>query len=302
MRKIWFSKPASDWNEALPLGNGRLGAMVYGGINKEIIQLNEDSLWSGFHRDRNNRDALAHLDEIRSLIDKGRIEEAQELCFTSLSGTPPNQSVYQTAGELHLDFYSADTKGIKGPMGDHNALMREPLQDGHNYSRELNLESAVSTTQYTVNSVTFTRECFISAPDNIIILKISADKSESIFLRARLDRGIWAERIWNENDHTIALEDTRGLPFCVMASAKAASASGRASVKTCGACLTAEYADEVIILIDIQTAFRCGKKKDSCKTACASHLTALEGICFEEAKVKHIQDYEKLFKRLDFKL
>ncbi|HOE08075.1 MAG TPA: glycoside hydrolase family 95 protein [Treponemataceae bacterium] len=302
MRKIWFSKPASEWNEALPLGNGRLGAMVYGGINKEIIQLNEDSLWSGFHRDRNNRDALAHLDEIRSLIDKGRIEEAQELCFTSLSGTPPNQSVYQTAGELHLDFYSADTKGIKGPMGDHNALMREPLQDRHNYSRELNLESAVSTTQYTVNSVTFTRECFISAPDNIIILKISADKSESIFLRARLDRGIWAERIWNENDHTIALEDTRGLPFCVMASAKAASASGRASVKTCGACLTAEYADEVIILIDIQTAFRCGKKKDSCKTACASHLTALEGICFEEAKIKHIQDYEKLFKRLDFKL
>ncbi|MBP7479964.1 MAG: glycoside hydrolase family 95 protein [Spirochaetaceae bacterium] len=302
MRKIWFSKPASDWNEALPLGNGRLGAMVYGGINKEIIQLNEDSLWSGFHRDRNNRDALAHLDEIRSLIDKGRIEEAQELCFTSLSGTPPNQSVYQTAGELHLDFYSADTKGIKGPMGDHNALMREPLQNRHNYSRELDLETAVSKTQYTVNSVTFTRECFISAPDNIIILKISANKSESIFLRARLDRGIWAERIWNENDHTIALEDTRGLPFCVMASAKAASASGRASVKTCGACLTAEYADEVIILIDIQTAFRCGKKKDSCKTACASHLTALEGICFEEAKLKHIQDYEKLFKRLDFKL
>ena len=111
---------------------------------------------------------------------------------------------------------------------------------------------------------------------------------------------IWAEHM-ERNDHTIALEDTRGLPFCVMASAKAASASGRASVKTCGACLTAEYADEVIILIDIQTAFRCGKKRTAANRLC-SHLTALEGICFEEAKLKHIQDYEKLFKRLDFKL
>lgn len=302
MRKIWFSKPASEWNEALPLGNGRLGAMVYGGIHKEIIQLNEDSLWSGFHRDRNNRDALAHIDEIRSLIDEGRIEEAQELAFTSLSGTPPNQTVYQTAGELHLDFYTADTKGIKGPMGDHEGFLNEPLQERHNYSRKLDLDTAVSTTQFTINGITYSRECFISSPDNIIIFKISADVPESIFFRARLERGIWAERVWNENDHTIALEDTRGLPFCVMASAKTFSASGRATAKTCGACITVEYADEVIILIDIQTAFRCGKKKDSCRTACTSHLTELTGMDYEGAKQRHKNDYAKLYTRLDFKL
>lgn len=302
MRKIWFSKPAANWNEALPLGNGRLGAMIFGGINTEIIQLNEDSLWSGFYHDRNNRDALQHLDAIRTLIDENQIEEAQELAFTSLSGTPSCQSVYQTAGELQIDFYTAANRGIKGPMGSHNALPAEPLQKTHEYSRELDISSAISKTQYTINGITYTRECFISSPDNILVLRVSASKPGNIFFRARLDRGIWSERVWNENDHTIALEDTRFIPFCVMASAKAFSAAGKAVVKTCGGCITVEEADEALILIDIQTAFRSGKKKDSWRTACTAGISKFANISFEEAKMKHIQDYEKLYKRLDFKL
>jgi len=157
MRKIWYSQPASCWNEALPLGNGRLGAMLYGGINSEKLQLNEDSLWSGFHRDRNNRDALQHIDEIRSLIDSGRIEEAQELAFTSLSGTPPSQCVYQSAGTLSIDFYTEASKGITGPMGDHTSILTEPLSDHHKYTRELDLETAVCKTRYTIKGITYTQ-------------------------------------------------------------------------------------------------------------------------------------------------
>lgn len=302
MRKIWFKKPATSWNEALPLGNGRLGAMVYGGINKEIIQLNEDSLWSNFYRDRNNRKALENLDSIRSLIDEKQIEEAQELTFKSLTGTPPHQCVYQTAGEVHLDFYTKDNRGIVGPLPNHTSLLDGELTRNNNYSRELCIDSAISKTQFTAHGITYYREYFISKPQDVIVMHFYADKPESIFFRANLDRGIFSERVWDERDSTIALEDTRGIPFCVMAQAIALSKTQTSSVKTCGACLTVEYADEAFLLVDIRTAYRCGKKNDSWTNTCRHHLQSLIPFSYDDVRKKHVADYQTLYNRLDFNL
>lgn len=302
MKKLWYTAPASNWNEALPLGNGRLGAMIFGGINTEIVQLNEDSIWSGYHRDRNNKDAKNAIEKIRSSIDRGDIEKAQKLAYTSLTGTPPNQSVYQTAGELQLDFYTAYAQGVKSPLGNHEDLLTSPLEAHHHYTRELNIQTAIATTQFTINEICYTREYFISYPDNIIVIRITADTPNSIFFRARLDRGIWAEKIWNVNESTIALEDTRGIPFCVMACAQIISKHPNASVATNGGCITVEYADEAIMLVDIQTAFRTGNTKESWVSACAKRLHSYTNFSINNARKKHIQDYTNLFERLDFKL
>ena len=112
MNTLWYKNPAKDWNEALPLGNGRLGAMVFGGLGHETIQLNEESIWSGAYRDRNNYSCLENLPKIQALLKEGHLQEAQELAYESMTGTPSQQVVYQTAGDLHIDFYTQETRGL----------------------------------------------------------------------------------------------------------------------------------------------------------------------------------------------
>src|SRR5574344_2598689 len=120
MNTLWYKTPASDWNTALPVGNGRLGAMVFGNIGHEVIQLNEESIWSGPYKDRNNSSCLSYLKEVRNLISAGKLSEAQELAYETMSGTPPNEAVYQTAGELQIHFYTDETRGLQGPLPDSN--------------------------------------------------------------------------------------------------------------------------------------------------------------------------------------
>ena len=103
MSELWFDRPAKVWEEALPLGNGRLGAMVFGGITGEHLALNEESVWYGCYRDRNNPDAKEQLPKIRQLILDGRIKEAERLIRLSMSGCPDSMRPYQSLGDLHLD-------------------------------------------------------------------------------------------------------------------------------------------------------------------------------------------------------
>lgn len=103
-QQLWYRQPAGEWNEALPIGNGRLGAMIFGGAAEEKLQLNEDSVWYGGPRDRNNEDALPHLPEIRKLILEGRLLEAEKLASMSMAGLPEAQRHYLPLGELLLSF------------------------------------------------------------------------------------------------------------------------------------------------------------------------------------------------------
>lgn len=150
--KLWYKQSAENWNEALPVGNGRLGGMVFGGSDKETIQLNEDSVWSGKKIDRINSDALANLPEIRRLIHEGKVKQAQELALYALSGTPNSQRAYQSAGEC-----------IIGMMG---------LNNVENYSRELDLDTGISSVHFSAEGVTYHREVLASFPDDSIAVRL----------------------------------------------------------------------------------------------------------------------------------
>lgn len=153
--KLWYGKPASVWTEALPLGNSRLGAMVYGGVMVEEIQLNEETLWGGGPHHNNSEKALEVLPEIRRLIFSGQEKQAEQLLkenfFTGQHGMP-----YQTIGSLKLDF-----------VGQENYT---------DYRRELNLEDAVTTVTYKAGDVTYTRTIFSSFADNAVVIRLEADR------------------------------------------------------------------------------------------------------------------------------
>ena len=103
--KLWYKEPAKDWNEALPIGNGALGGMIFGGINREMIQMNQESLWYGGYRDRHNIDARKYLPKIRDLLWKGQISEAEKLLSMSMFATPDGQRQYSVLGNFIVNFY-----------------------------------------------------------------------------------------------------------------------------------------------------------------------------------------------------
>lgn len=153
--RLWYTRPATQWTEALPIGNGRLGAMVYGGIEREQLQLNEDTLWSGGPHCYDNPDAYRHLATVRDLLARGEYAEA-EATAEEMLGIPKYQQAYMPLGALFLDF----------PQGE------EPSD----YRRELNLQNAVSTVTYRIGNARFTRRVFASHPDQAIVIRLECDK------------------------------------------------------------------------------------------------------------------------------
>ena len=162
--KLWYNQPAEKWVEALPLGNGRLGAMVYGNPIHEEIQLNEETIWGGSPHNNTNPKAKDALSEIRQLIFEGKNMEAQKLCGEAISSTSGNGMPYQTIGSLHLDF--------------------DEIDKYTNYYRDLNIENAIATTRFTANGVNYTREVFTSFSDDVLIIRLTADKKGEISFKA----------------------------------------------------------------------------------------------------------------------
>ena len=146
MSQLLYTKPShGDWNKALPIGNGKLGAMIYGEGTSEHFQLNEDTVWFGGRRDRNNPDALSHLDEIRKKILSGKISEAEELCKYALTGTPQSQHSYQSLGDVYFDYCGA-------------------LKESKDFTRTLDLSRAIHTSAITdtASGTTYQIETFSS--------------------------------------------------------------------------------------------------------------------------------------------
>jgi alpha-L-fucosidase 2 len=164
---LWYRRPAQKWTEALPVGNGRLGAMVFGGVERERLQLNEDTLWAGGPYDPDNTNAFAALPEVRKLIFAGQYADAQKLAGEKMMARPLKQMPYETVGDLFLEFPTPAT--VK------------------NYRRELNLDTAVAAVSYTVNGVTFKREVFSSPVDQVIVLRLTADKPGQISFTAGMN-------------------------------------------------------------------------------------------------------------------
>lgn len=244
--KMLFNKPAEKWEEYLPLGNGRLGCMVKASPCNEIIQLNEEGIWSGGPQNRLNPDTKNNLEKIRALVNEGRVLEAQALGFEAMSGTSFNERAYQTAGDFHIDFFSPKNSGLAcGWPLQHKA--DDTVYD--NYRSELFLDMACTLVTFTDDEGTlFTRRTWVSAVDDMIFMHVTASAPGKINYCGYLDRGIWSDRIY-ASDNCIYIEDSHGIPFCGGVGAVARGGE----YGTRGACLYGNACDEVLFFIDIQS-------------------------------------------------
>ena len=296
-----FSSPAQRWEEALPLGNGRLGAMIFGSPDRERIQLNEDSIWSGNYRDRNNPAAKESLTEIRKLLNEGRAAEAEELCLECLSGTPPAQRVYQTAGELQISF-SPDGGPFGHPWsGTRNSpLMKEVI----NYSRQLDISNAVHTISFEYGNILFKRECFISAVSGVLAIRFCAVNKDDtpaagkISFRACLDRGVFSDRKGSidtqQQGKAAFLCRDEDIPFCVMFKVEQKGGTQKCQ----GGFITVNNADEALLILDIQTGFR----KPDYTEACLTNINLCMTNSWEKLLQEHVCEYQALYDRVDLEI
>ncbi len=186
---LWYRRAANAWTSALPVGNGRQGAMMFGGIDTEILCLNEDTLWAGGPYVPDNPDALAALPEVRQLIWDGKYNEASRLISDKMMAKPLRQLPYQPVGDLVLEFPDFSEVG--------------------NYRRDLNLRTATASVQFESQGAVFTRELFASAPDNVLVMRLKASKPGQINfkLSMRTDQIVVGEQVSGRDD-TIVVNGT----------------------------------------------------------------------------------------------
>ena len=306
--KISFSSPAKVWEEALPVGNGKLGGMVFGLPYIERIQLNEDSVWYGGPQDRNNPSALEKLPEIRSLIMEGRIREAQELCTFALSGIPEEQRHYETLGNLYIEFDGTET-------------------EYSDYSRELDLSTATVTTSFKMNrtiggktsDVKYTREVIASYPHDAMIIRLTADQPGALSFHAQLGRN--PGKPWEETPYqkqTIRRQCYTGLTDSIIAlpgnvQLMEATAGGKGGVQmACGIKVIPQGgktevigntvrilgADEALVILCADTTFR----KSDPKASVLEKLENASKLSWEQLYQAHEEDYRSLFARVKLQI
>ena len=276
--KIWFSRPAADWNEALPVGNGRLGAMVFGGVAQERLQLNEESVWTGKPADFVNPEARTALPKVRELLFAGKYAKARELAQAKMMGDKKVWSTYQTLGDLQLNFGPV-TKDIAG------------------YRRELDLETAVAKVSYRAGDVSFSREIFSSAPDQALVVRLTASKPGALTFGLNLSRPGNKARLELAGDEIIMREHVGdGTGVRMEARVKVLNEGG--SVRTEGGSIKVENADAVTLLLTAATDYRGNDKL----ALAASQLASAAKRNYEDIKKDHITDYQQYFKRVDLHL
>ncbi|MBO5177893.1 MAG: glycoside hydrolase family 95 protein [Lachnospiraceae bacterium] len=277
MRTIWFNKPAGIWEEALPLGNGKLGAMIYGGTVRDQIALNEETMWSGGYTDRNNPDAKEALPKVRRLLLDGKISEAEELMQLAFAGCPNDMRVYQTLGDLMID------------QKDPGEILE--------YRRELDLSTAVCTTSYRTADTTYEKEYFISAPANLLVIHMKATGAQKLNFQAKMERWHFFGGTMRTNDNGVALwgqlaDD--GLAFYT----KVTGTFKGGKLYAMGRSLVVEDADEVTLYYCAATSF-WGEDPEAYVN---KKLTDGLAKNYEELKEEHIADYQGYFNRVNLEL
>ncbi|MBI5095359.1 MAG: glycoside hydrolase family 95 protein [Candidatus Hydrogenedentes bacterium] len=277
---LWYRRPASRWEEALPVGNGRLGTMVFGGVAHERIQLNEESLWDGGVRDTTNPEALKALPEVRRQLFEGKNSEAAELAGRTMMGNPKGVRSYQTLGDLRLSF------PIDGTVT--------------NYRRSLDLGSGVATTEYESNGVKYKREVFASHPDQTIVIRIEASHPGKVALYAAIMRQQDAVCV-SEDGNRLALRGQISAPRSAAGALAGmhfeADLEGLAEggmVTSTDGSLRVEGADAVTLLLTAATDYRGADPAEQCRNT----IEKTRPLTYAELRKRHVSDHEQLFLRI----
>jgi alpha-L-fucosidase 2 len=283
---LWYRQPAQEWEEALPIGNGRLGAMVCGGVAKELLQLNEDTVWEGYRRNADNPAALKALPEIRRLLFEGKNEEATKLAGQTMMGIPPRVKSYQPLGNLLLDFPDAAAAA--------------------NYRRELDLDTGIAAVRYQIGEAAFTREVFASAPDNVLVARLAADKPGRINVTLALEREkdaqvlvdpLQTNRLILRGQIIAQYLDTAPVPAMRFEGQMLALPTG-GKVTSAGGKLTITGADSLVLLVAGATDYRGGEPEKLCRET----LQKAAAKPYSVLRAAHVADHQALFRRVELNL
>jgi alpha-L-fucosidase 2 len=307
--KLFYDRPAPSWPEALPVGNGRLGAMVFGIPGLERIQLNEESIWDGELRDRDNPKAPASVPEVRKLLFAGKVKDAEKLAMSDIFSIPRRMPCYQTLGDLHLDFSpSGFSSGSQGRM------------DGvSDYRLELDLDRAVTTTTFLFQGVRHTREVFSSAPHQVIVTRMTASQPGKLSFIATMDRpGNHTSDVGgpdsltlagealpvNDNPGMTVKEQQTGIRFY----AKMRALHDGGTIQTMIAAggdpprLSVQGATAVTLLIDCATQYRYPASESAMKAAVDQNIGRAANVKYADLLALHTRDHQAFFRRASLKI
>lgn len=283
---LWYRHPGQQWTEALPLGNGRLAAMVFGGVEREHLQLNEGTLWAGSPYNADNPKAWAALPEVRRLIFAGEYDQADQLVSSNLMAVPLRQMAYQTLGDLYLDVPT------NGPVSD--------------YRRELDLATAVAGVSYTMNGVRFQREVFSSAADQVIAIRLTADHGGQINFTVGLSTP-QPVTITTGKHHTLEMTGTnrsmRGIEGHMPIACHVQVLTEGGQTQDGNGTITVTGANAATLLLDAATGYVnyqdiSGKPEATVKR----HLKAAAKKTYADLRSAHVLEYQRLFNRVSLNL
>lgn len=276
--QLWYLQPAAKWDEALPIGSGRLGAMVFGGTAEERIQFNEDTLWTGQPHDYVRAGSGEALPEVRRLLAAGDVKGAETLARAKLLSDPVRQKAYQPFGDVRLRF-----------PGHERAT---------NYRRELDLDAALATTRYDVDGVTFTRTAFASYPDNVIVIRLEASQPGALTFDARLTTPHPHARTESMPGAPGLKLDGRIQPSGLGFGARLLVDADGGSVRADGDVCHIEHANAVTLLLSAATNFVTFQDiSGNAERRAAELLSHAASRSYRDLRERHVADHQKLFRR-----
>lgn len=280
--ELWYQQPADEWMKSLPVGNGRLGAMVYGGVHTETIALNESTMWSGEYNENQEQPfGKEKLQELRKLFFEGNLREGNRIASEYLRG---NQDAFGT----HL------------PVGDLKLEFTYPGNEVKDYRRSLDLNHAVTVTTYTIGDITYRQEVFSSNPDDVLVMRISANRPKSIHTKLSLDLlreadiSVEGNQLLFSGKVSFPKQGRGGVNFQGRINAHAVN--GKITQGQQELAVTA--ADELILVMDIRTDYKNPSYREQCKNTIAEALRKP----YDNLKSAHIKDYSALFSRASLSL
>ena len=282
---LWYDKPASQWVEAAPIGNGRLGAMVFGGVPVDRLQLNEDTLYAGGPYDPNSREALRALPEARRLIFEGKYQEAHDLVGARMMANPIKQMPYQPIGDFRLE-YSGNT-------------------EVSNYRRELNLDTAIARISYGAGGTTFNREIFASPVDQVIVVNLTADRSGQISFASTFTTPQKAA-VETAADSLILRGENReaaGVKGALKFQARALVLVNGGRMEAENGKIVVSNANSALILIAAATSYKGFNDVSGDPEALVTdYLKRAKGRSFARLRDSHVREHQRLFRRVTLDL